>query len=348
MLPADRKFEFSAWKMIEIRTSPTITGRSPVSPPRRRTTHALHVLGQRPGHELGRDVAFELDLVLDVVLGPAGRSGRRCRPASVMSPASGSGVRLRRAIRPTRCDEVDDALAVELARRALRDQVAEVEHRDPVGHLEHVVQVVRDDHHGQAAVGESAHQLQHPLVCATPSAAVGSSMITSREFQSTALAIATAWRCPPDSDATGWRTDRTVVTDSAGERLAGRLSPSTSSSSSRAGSAPARGTCSGRCRGCRRARGPGTRSRYRGRPRPCGVRIRCGVPSQRISPRSGRMDARHRADQDRLPGSVVTDERGDLARQGPRGSTSVNAWTGPKRLWTPRSSSSGALRRRHV
>ena len=37
-------------------------------------------------------------------------------------------------------------------------------------------------------------------------------MITSFEFHSTALAIATDWRWPPDSDATGWRTDRTVVT----------------------------------------------------------------------------------------------------------------------------------------
>ena len=51
-------------------------------------------------------------------------------------------------------------------------------------------------------------------VCATPSAAVGSSMITSCEFHSTALAMATAWRCPPESDATGWRMDRTVVTES--------------------------------------------------------------------------------------------------------------------------------------
>ena len=37
-------------------------------------------------------------------------------------------------------------------------------------------------------------------------------MITSFEFHSTALAMATDWRCPPDSDATGWRIERTVVT----------------------------------------------------------------------------------------------------------------------------------------
>ena len=41
------------------------------------------------------------------------------------------------------------------------------------------------------------------VVCATPSAAVGSSMITSWAWDMTALATATDWRCPPDSDATG-------------------------------------------------------------------------------------------------------------------------------------------------
>ncbi len=60
-------------------------------------------------------------------------------------------------------------------------------------------------------------------VWATPRAAVGSSMITSLEFHSTALAIATDWRCPPDSDATGWRIERTVVTARLARVSAGRL-----------------------------------------------------------------------------------------------------------------------------
>ena len=49
-------------------------------------------------------------------------------------------------------------------------------------------------------------------VWATPSAAVGSSMITSFASQSTAFAIATDWRWPPESEATGCRIERTVVT----------------------------------------------------------------------------------------------------------------------------------------
>ena len=60
-------------------------------------------------------------------------------------------------------------------------------------------------------------------VWATPSAAVGSSMITSFASQSTAFAIATDCRWPPESEATGWRIERTVVTREAGERLPRRL-----------------------------------------------------------------------------------------------------------------------------
>jgi hypothetical protein len=50
------------------------------------------------------------------------------------------------------------------------------------------------------------------VVCDTPSAAVGSSMITSLAFSMTALATAIACRCPPDSDPTGWRMLWTEVT----------------------------------------------------------------------------------------------------------------------------------------
>ena len=51
-------------------------------------------------------------------------------------------------------------------------------------------------------------------VCATPRAAVGSSRMTSFEFHWTAFATATDCRWPPESVATGWRTDRIVVTAS--------------------------------------------------------------------------------------------------------------------------------------
>ena len=40
-------------------------------------------------------------------------------------------------------------------------------------------------------------------------------MITSFAFAITALATATDWRWPPDSDATGWRIDLIVLTESS-------------------------------------------------------------------------------------------------------------------------------------
>ena len=51
-------------------------------------------------------------------------------------------------------------------------------------------------------------------VWATPSAAVGSSRMTSREFHITARATATDWRWPPERLATACRIERIVVTPS--------------------------------------------------------------------------------------------------------------------------------------
>ena len=53
MFPALRNFELSDWKMIEIRISPTITGRTP-GRRRSRITQAVDVLGEPSGHDLGR------------------------------------------------------------------------------------------------------------------------------------------------------------------------------------------------------------------------------------------------------------------------------------------------------
>ena len=137
-------------------------------------------------------------------------------------------------------------------------------------------------------------------VWATPSAAVGSSMITSLVFQSTALAIATDWRWPPDSDATGWRTDRTVVTARLAS-VSAAASPSTPRPAPGPRAARGPGTCSGRCPGCRTAPDPGTPSRCRARRRHAGVRIRTGLPSQRIWPASGPWMPEMRLDSADLP-----------------------------------------------
>ena len=56
-------------------------------------------------------------------------------------------------------------------------------------------------------------------------------MMTSLEFHITALATATDWRWPPDSDPTGWRMDRTVVTRRLARVSAAARSMASSSSS---------------------------------------------------------------------------------------------------------------------
>ncbi|CPU61828.1 Protein of uncharacterised function (DUF1602) [Mycobacteroides abscessus] len=56
--------------------------------------------------------------------------------------------------------------------------------------------------------------------CATESAAVGSSSTTIRGSPSSVRAIATLWRCPPESVETGTRTDGTRALRSASTRRA--------------------------------------------------------------------------------------------------------------------------------
>ena len=67
-------------------------------------------------------------------------------------------------------------------------------------------------------------------VWATPSAAVGSSRITTLEFHITALATATDWRWPPDSPATVWRTVRSSSPRGSSSVSLARFSIATSSS----------------------------------------------------------------------------------------------------------------------
>ena len=58
-------------------------------------------------------------------------------------------------------DRVHDLLLVRLRRLELRDALAEAQDRDPIGALEDVVEVVRDDDDAQVALREAAHQVEH-------------------------------------------------------------------------------------------------------------------------------------------------------------------------------------------
>jgi len=56
-------------------------------------------------------------------------------------------------------------------------------------------------------------RVEHHLGLDHPQGRGGSSRWTTLEFHITGLlATATDWRCPPESEATGWRMERTVVT----------------------------------------------------------------------------------------------------------------------------------------
>ena len=175
-------------------------------------------------------------------------------------------------------------------------------------------------------------------VCATPSAAVGSSRITRREFRRTA-------RRPRPTAAARPRATRPAAASSGSwhrkrpQRL-GRPLLHRRSRKRKSGRAPrARGTCSGRCRGCRRARGPGRRPRSRA----CRV---LGAWSDDLLPVEedlafvdGWMPAMHLINVDLpaplSPTSAITSPSRTSK------STSVSAWTEPNALVTSRSSSVG-------
>ena len=169
-------------------------------------------------------------------------------------------------------------------------------------------------------------------VCATPSAAVGSSSRTTLEFHSTDLAIATVWRWPPDRLETRWRTDLTVRTDSEASVAGGRLLHRDLVEDRAGVASPGRGTCSARCRGCRTARGPGTRSRCRVRPRRAGECTVHRPALEEVLAGVDRVGAADALDQRRLAGAVVTDQRGDLAGVGPRSRRRCSTCTGAEAL----------------
>ena len=151
-----------------------------------------------------------------------------------------------------------------------------------------------------------------------PSAAVGSSSSTTFGSPSSERAIATAWRWPPDSDATSVRTLRSVVTPSESSSSTAFCSIAVSSRTGTPGTVfatlLARETGWRPRRGSRTGPGPGRRSRSRARSRPAGSVEPDGRPSNRASPASGGCAPGDRLDQGRLAGAVVADEADDLAR----------------------------------
>ena len=176
---------------MTIATSPTRIGTTPDSPLRIRRPQALEVLAEVVGDHLRR--GGQRDLV-GVATSRSRRSRRRRRSAGSWVGVGVSIGGAHRSVPPLAPRPaawygrvgvagghvLDDVLAIEAAGLALDDQPAEIQDGDPVGDLEHVVEVVGDHHHGRRRAPTSVLISSSTIaVCATPSAAVGSSMITS-------------------------------------------------------------------------------------------------------------------------------------------------------------------------
>ncbi len=171
-------------------------------------------------HVAGADaVQPAADVRADAVLvdhRPPRRGARRPRSSclrppsqSTGSPVPGDAGDLRRH---TGGDRVDDLLLGRLLTLVDGDCATEAQHRDPVATSKMSCRLCEMITTASPCVARRFTSSSTCRVCATPSAAVGSSRITRREFHITARATATDWRWPPERLATFCRVERMVVT----------------------------------------------------------------------------------------------------------------------------------------
>src|ERR1700694_4951677 len=122
-------------------TRPTMTGRTPLSPLRIRKPHARTYSPRVCAAIAGGSSAAAAS-------GAAVRSAGRSEESSLGACATGSA-------QPSRGHVLDDALTVKCCGLVLHDKAPQVNHRDPIGDLEDVIQVVRDDHDRESAVAQA-------------------------------------------------------------------------------------------------------------------------------------------------------------------------------------------------
>src|SRR4051812_579583 len=152
---------------MTITTIPTITGRLPMSPALIRATYERNApisVSRSSGASLTS--CWSAAAVLMPAPAPA-EPALRSQPATLGIAARSS---LRSSSRPldpgdlggnARRDRRDDLLLGRLAPLVDADVAPEPEHRDPVGDLEDVVQVVRDDHDREPLLAQPSHELEH-------------------------------------------------------------------------------------------------------------------------------------------------------------------------------------------
>src|SRR3954447_6207407 len=119
-------------------TRPRMTGRAPLSPLRTRVhqilTYSPRVFAMTSGAAMAAASSASDGCSTSVLTGaPCWLLGRRFGPGGGATPGGARG------------HQLDDRLGVVLGQRPDRDELAQAQHRHPVGHGHHVVQVVRDD-----------------------------------------------------------------------------------------------------------------------------------------------------------------------------------------------------------
>src|SRR5439155_8657249 len=133
-----------------------MTGRTPLSPLRIRAAQALSHSRKDWAAISGGTSSWA---ALAAAVGSAADSGASALAMLLPVTISVSG-------RPTGGagrHVLDDTLAVKCRCAVLRHHPAQVEDRDPIGDLEHVVEVVRDNHDGEAVVTQAASMIQNHL-----------------------------------------------------------------------------------------------------------------------------------------------------------------------------------------
>ena len=201
------------------------------------------------------------------------RRGRRARgPRAPEDDLADLRLLLREELVERAADHQPDDLALrQLARRPRRDVATVADDRDDVGERRDLLEPVADVEHGDAALGSRRTVAKRLSTSCGESAAVGSSMISSRALDESAFAISSSCRSATPSPRTGvsGRCRLELAQDAGG--LA-RIAAQSTVRTRRAGGGPRRR--SRRRRDPRTPWAPGTWRRSPSRWAACGSPIR--------------------------------------------------------------------------
>src|SRR3989440_8583763 len=132
-----------------------MTGRTPLSPLRMRVSQARN----HSPSDWATSSGGTSSVAVAAAVGSCAASGASAR-ATLCSLGIAS---LTAAARGTGGHVIDNALPVEGGSAILGHHAAEMNHGNPVGYLEDVVEVMRDHHDGEAAITQTPDQVEHHL-----------------------------------------------------------------------------------------------------------------------------------------------------------------------------------------